>query len=306
MAIHAAIAYPVSSFRTALHGDRSDGTPYGVIERDKKSSKQECMMNKAMQGVHHTAADGYATTETADRYVRGRPDYPPEIADWLRDQLELRAGKTVVDLGAGTGKFTPRLISTGAKVIAVEPVAAMLGKLSAALPQVETYAGTADSIPLPDASVDAVVCAQSFHWFSTYAALAEILRVLKPGGKLGLIWNLRDANVPWVARLDAIVNRVEGDTPRYYTGAWRSAFPFDGFGPLNERHFSVGHTGSPGDVILNRVRSISFVAALGADEREKIDNEVKALIAGEPLLAGKDVVTVPYETAAFHVEKLAR
>jgi SAM-dependent methyltransferase len=182
----------------------------------------------------------------------------------------------------------------------------MLSKLSAALPQVETHAGTADSIPLPDASVDAVVCAQSFHWFSTHAALADILRVLKPGGKLGLIWNLRDASVPWVARLDAIVNRVEGDTPRYYTGAWRAAFPLKGFGPLSEHHFSVGHTGSPEDVILNRVRSTSFIAALGAEEREKIDSEVKALIADEPLLANKDVVTVPYETAAFYVEKLAR
>lgn len=263
-------------------------------------------MNKEIPGVHHAAADGYATTTTADTYVRGRPDYPPEIADWLRDQLGLRAGTTVVDLGAGTGKFTPRLISTGARVIAVEPVAAMLSKLSAALPQVETHAGTADSIPLPDASVDAVVCAQSFHWFATHAALADILRILKPGGKLGLIWNLRDASVPWVARLDAIVNRVEGDTPRYYTGAWRTAFPLDGFGPLNEHHFSVGHTGSPENVILNRVRSTSFIAALAADEREQIDSEVKALIADEPLLAGKDVVTVPYETAAFYVEKLAR
>jgi hypothetical protein len=112
--------------------------------------------------------------------------------------------------------------------------------------------------------------------------------------------------VPWVARLDAIVNRVEGDTPRYYTGAWRTAFPLDGFGPLNEHHFSVGHTGSPENVILNRVRSTSFIAALAADEREQIDSEVKALIADEPLLAGKDVVTVPYETAAFYVEKLAR
>lgn len=279
---------------------------FKIVVGKVESSKQEQTMNKALKGIHHAAADGYATTTTAETYVRGRPDYPPEIADWLRDQLGLRAGTTVVDLGAGTGKFTPRLIGTGARVIAVEPVAAMLGKLSAALPQVETHAGTADSIPLPDASVDAVVCAQSFHWFSTHAALAEILRVLKPGGKLGLIWNLRDAGVPWVARLDAIVNRVEGDTPRYYTGAWRAAFPHEGFGALNEHHFSIGHTGSPEDVIVNRVRSTSFIAALAADAREKIDSEVRALIAAEPLLADKDVVTVPYETAAFYVEKLPR
>ncbi|WP_438390954.1 class I SAM-dependent methyltransferase [Caballeronia sp. DA-9] len=259
-------------------------------------------MSTGIHGVHHTAAGGYANT--ADTYARGRPDYPAEVAGWLHDQLGLEAGKTVVDLGAGTGKFTPRLIETGAHVIAIEPVAGMLEKLIATLPQVDARMGSADAIPLPDASVDAVVCAQSFHWFATHAALAEIHRVLKPGGTLGLIWNLRDARVPWVAKLDAIVNRVEGDTPRYYTGAWRSAFPFSGLGPFAEHHFKHGHTGSPNGVILDRLRSMSFVAALGADERAKIEREITALIALEPELAGHDVVTVPYETAAFSARKI--
>ncbi|KQR73776.1 SAM-dependent methyltransferase [Burkholderia sp. Leaf177] len=259
-------------------------------------------MSTGIQGVHRAAAEGYASL--AGTYTRGRPDYPPEVAAWLRDQLGLEAGKTVIDLGAGTGKFTPRLIDTGAQVIAVEPVAGMLQKLAASFPQVDARAGTADAIPLSDASVDAVVCAQSFHWFATHAALAEIHRVLKPGGTLGLIWNLRDARVPWVAKLDAIVNRMEGDTPRYYTGAWRSAFPFNGLGPLDERHFTQGHTGSPDDVILNRVRSTSFIAALDVHKRAAIDREVMALIASEPELAGKEVVTVPYETAAFSVQKI--
>lgn len=260
-------------------------------------------MNDAKPGIHHSAAGGYAVG--ADTYVRGRPDYPAELGDWLREQLGLAQGRTVIDLGAGTGKFTPALIATGARVIAVEPVPEMLGKLSASFPHVQTLNGTAASIPLPDASVDAVVCAQSFHWFATHAALAEILRVLKPGGKLGLVWNLRDASIPWVAQLDAIVNRVEGDTPRYYTGAWRNAFPFEGFGPLAEQHFKQPHTGSPDDVIVNRVRSTSFIAALGADERAVIDREARALIASEPELAGKEVVTVPYDTAAFCAEKIA-
>ena len=260
-------------------------------------------MNNPTGTIHHSAIDGYAVT--ADNYVRGRPDYPPAILDWLRDELGLGPGRTVLDLGAGTGKFTPRLIATGASVIAVEPVAEMLAKLSAALPQVQALAGTADAIPLPDASVDVVVCAQAFHWFATRAALAEIRRVLKPGGKLGLIWNMRDARVPWVARLDAIVNQVEGDTPRYYTGAWRSVFPFDGLGPFNEQHFSIGHTGAPEDVIVNRVRSTSFVAALAPEERAKIEAQLQALIATEPDLAGKTVVTVPYETAAFSITKIA-
>lgn len=251
--------------------------------------------------VHHMAADGYTTA--ADHYVRGRPDYPPEIADWLRDALGLSAGKTAVDLGAGTGKFTPYLIATGAKVIAVEPVTEMLAKLAAAMPDIEGLAGTAASIPLPDASVDVVVCAQSFHWFATTAALAEIQRILKPGGKLGLIWNMRDARVGWVTRLDQIVNRCEGDTPRYYTGAWRKVFPFQNFGPLHEAHFSLGHIGAPENVILNRVRSTSFIAALSAQERTDIDDQVIALIASEPELSGKEIVTVPYETAAFYTVK---
>ena len=253
-------------------------------------------------GVHRAAAAGFTTT--ADNYVRGRPDYPPDVAVWLRDTLGLAPGRTVIDLGAGTGKFTRRLVDTGAHVIAAEPVAAMLAKLAASLPQVETLAATADALPLPDESVDAIVCAQSFHWFATKAALAELHRVLKPGGRLGLIWNMRDARVGWVAQLDAIVNRHEGDAPRYYTGAWRTVFPFDGFGPLHAQHFSVGHTGSPEDVIVARVRSTSFIAALPADQRAQVDGEVRALIAAEPGLSGRDTVTVPYVTEAFDLIKL--
>ncbi|MEM5312784.1 methyltransferase domain-containing protein [Paraburkholderia sp. JHI869] len=252
--------------------------------------------------VHHSAEEGY-TPAAADHYVRGRPDYPPEVNAWLRETLGLGPGATVVDLGAGTGKFTRRLVETGSHVIAVEPVAAMRAKLAAALPEVDTRAGTAESLPLDDASVDAVVCAQAFHWFANAASLADILRVLKPGGRLGLIWNLRDASVEWVARLDAIVNRAEGDTPRYYTGQWRSVFPFAGFGPLHEQRFVQGHTGSPEDVIVARVKSTSFIAALPPEEQARIEAELRALIDSEPALRGQPVVTVPYGTAAFHCVK---
>lgn len=252
--------------------------------------------------VHHSAAAGYKTA--ADTYVRGRPDYPPQVADWLTATLGLNADTSVVDLGAGTGKFTARLVATGAQVIAVEPVPQMLEKLAEAFPQVLAVNGTAGDLPLPDASVDVVVCAQAFHWFASEDALTEIARVLKPGGRLGLVWNLRDTRVSWVPKLDAIVNALEGDTPRFYTGAWRRAFPHPAFGPLQAHQFSHGHTGSPEDVIFNRVRSTSFVSALPAEGREKVDLQMRDLIAAEPELRGREVVTVPYVTEAFVAVKI--
>ncbi|WP_165073129.1 class I SAM-dependent methyltransferase [Paludisphaera rhizosphaerae] len=249
--------------------------------------------------IHRAAAEGFA--QGAEAYMRGRPDYPAEVVGWLRDRLRLGPEATVVELGAGTGKFTPRLLETGAKVVAVEPVAPMLAKLTAAWPQVEARSGSATSIPLGDESADAVVCAQSFHWFATPEALAEIRRVLKPGGRLGLVWNVKDSRVDWVAKLDRIVERHEGGAPQYRTGAWRRAFPARGFGPLHEDRFPHGHTGPPEVVVLDRVRSTSYIAALPSKERAKVEDEVRALIAEE--FPNAERVAVPYETNAFWTEK---
>jgi SAM-dependent methyltransferase len=246
--------------------------------------------------IHHSAADGYSAQ--ADRYARGRPDYPNAVAGWLRDRLGLRPGKTVVDLGAGTGKFTAYLLDTGAQVIAVEPVAEMRAKLCRAFPAVDARDGTATSIPLADNSADVLVCAQAFHWFATKDALAEMHRVLRPGGRLGLIWNQRDESVDWVAALARILDAYEGDTPRFARGTWRDAFPFDGFAPLQEDRFPHGHTGPAEDVIVNRVRSTSFIAALPADEEARVTEQVRALIARTAQLAGKESVTMPYVTLA--------
>lgn len=259
-------------------------------------------MTDATHDIHHAAAEGFAAK--ADHYVRGRPDYPDAITGWLQQRLGLSAGQTVVDLGAGTGKFTGYLLKTGARVIAIEPVQQMRRKLTDAFPNVEAHAGTAEAMPLADASVDAVICATAFHWFASAATLKEILRVLKPGGRLGLVWNARDESVPWVAQLDRIMNVHEGDTPRQSSGTWKRVFPFEGLSALREDRFPHGHTGSPEDVIVNRARSTSFIAALPADKEADVVAQIRAMIASEPSLAGKDEVTVPYSTLAFSAEKI--
>src|ERR1700723_1500250 len=254
-----------------------------------------------MTNIHRMAVEGFAAG--AATYVEGRPEYPPEIEAWLAHDLGLGRGKTALDLAAGTGKFSPRLLATGATVIAVEPVQAMLEQLIRRYPQIDARSGSAQHIPLEDASVDAVVCAQSFHWFATPEALHEIHRVLKPGGALGLVWNVRDNNVAWVAALTRIMKRFEGDAPRYHSQKWRAQFPAEGFGPLREKRFPNLHTGNPERVIVDRILSVSFMAALPPDEQERVKAELREVIANSPELAGKAQVTFPYETLAVVCNK---
>ena len=248
--------------------------------------------------VHRAAAEGFSSG--AETYVRGRPDYPPQALDWLRDTLGLGAGKRVVDLGAGTGKFTKVLLATGAHVTAVDPVMPMLDRLRRDVPGADAIAGDAEHIPLASGAVDAVLCAQSFHWFATQAAVAEIRRVLKPDGMFGLIWNQRDESVSWVAELGRIFERYQGDAPRMMSGAWRKVFPAPGFGPLQEVRFAHAHVGPPERVLVDRFMSVSFIAALAKPEREHVVAQIRQLIARTPSLAGHSEVTVPYVTMAFH------
>ena len=251
--------------------------------------------------LHPSAATGY--DQGAASYARGRPDYPPAIVDWLREALALAPHTQVVDLGAGTGKFVPSLLATGADVVAIEPVAGMRAQFAAAYPHLTVLDGTAEALPLTEASVDAVVCATAFHWFATAAALAEIRRVLRPGGRLGLIWNVRDERVPWVARLADLVRGYAGDTPRQADDAWRRVFPADGFGPLQHAEFAHSHEGPAETVIVGRLLSTSFFAALPASAREELAQRIRAVIAAEPELVGRDRVAMPYRTMAYVAQK---
>ena len=255
-----------------------------------------------MNQVHPSAARGFAVA--AEAYERGRPEYPAELLGWLSGELALGPGAACADLGAGTGKFTRLLARTGAQVIAVEPVAEMRAKLAGVLPGVRALEGTAQAIPLADGAVDAVLCAQAFHWFAGGEALAEIHRVLKPGGRLGLVWNVRDESVPWVAAMTAILKPFETGTPRFHSGQWRQAFTGRLFTDLEETSFPHQHAGSPREVIVDRSLSVSFIANLPAAERARVERQLLDLVAGRPELRNQETVAVPYRTRAFCCTRL--
>ena len=253
-----------------------------------------------MTTIHSAAQQGFSVE--AQTYARGRPEYPAEIQPWLIGAAGIGPGKQVIDLGAGTGKFTKLLVASGATVAAVDPVDAMRAQLLRSQPDVTAFNGSAEAMPLPDASVDAVVCAQAFHWFATDAALAEIHRVLTPGGKLALIWNVRDESIDWVAAITAIITPYEGDAPRFYKGEWRKPFAAPvglRFTPLEQANFAYQHVGSAQEVILDRFMSVSFIAALPANDKAEVFAQLNGLIATHPALRDQETVSLPYKTEAY-------
>jgi len=234
-----------------------------------------------------------------EHYQRGRPNYPDDAVSYLVRELGIADGRDVVELGAGTGKFTELIVHTGARITAIEPVPAMRAALERNCPTVQIVDGTAERIPVLDASADAVVAAQSFHWFDGERALPEIHRVLRPDGLLGMIWNVRDEASDWSERLTAIVDRLADDgAPRYRTGGWRTALErTDLFGPLHHRLAYHVHHVTP-EAFLDRVLSVSYVAAASDEEREQVRAEVEELLATDPELTG-DEIAIPYRADVF-------
>ncbi|HTT89201.1 MAG TPA: class I SAM-dependent methyltransferase [Acidimicrobiales bacterium] len=237
----------------------------------------------------------------ANDYEKGRPDYPPGAVSWLVDALRITSSSTVVDLAAGTGKLTRALLATGARVIAVEPVAGMRDVLTSVVPAAEVLEGTAEQLPLPDSSAGAVTVAQAFHWFRGAEALAEIHRVLAPHGRLGLIWNRRNMDQPVQAELARIMKDHRGDTPSQETGAWKAAFQETRlFGPLTEADFSMEQIVDR-EQLVARVLSVSFMAGLPADQQAGVADEVTEI-------AGRfgDPVTLRYTTRVYWCEARAQ
>jgi SAM-dependent methyltransferase len=188
-------------------------------------------------------------------------------------------------------------------VVALEPVAERRRQLRALVPGALTVGGQAEALPLATGSADAVVVAQAFHWFDGPAALREIHRVLRRGGGLGLLWNQRDESVPWVRRLTEVVEPYAGGAPRYRSGAWRRAFEATGlFTPLAEARFLNRQVGPP-EMVVERIASISFIAALPEQARRRVLEEVRRLLADDPALAGRSEVALPYRTDVYWYAK---
>lgn len=220
----------------------------------------------------------------AARYHQVRPAYPAAALDLVLAQLP--AGRhRILDLGAGTGKLTDSLIGRAAEVVAVEPDPQMLAVLAGRLPQVRALAGSAEQIPLPDSSVDAVVAGQAFHWFRRPAADRELARVLRPGGVVGLIWNLPDRSVEWVAKL-------------YWASRQREQPSQQQFEPLDSEYFTAAQQASlpsehrlagPGG-LLDLVHTWSWVITRPKHEQDAIDRRVGILISQYAQLQAPAVV----------------
>lgn len=223
-----------------------------------------------------------AFDQVAEEYERGRPGYPATLLDWIRSRQELGPGSTVVDLAAGTGKLTRLLVTSGARLIAVEPLGAMRDVFRRMLPDVELIEGTAESIPLPDSSADLVTCGQGIKWFPNPVALAEIARVLRPGGEFVIVQNEYDESSPVQRRIEEIRIEAERESGEVKPGQnWREIV-------LVDPHFSVvdqvvlrGEHLVDREGVIGRMRSSSAVNRVSEARRLEMIESLDALIDGD-------------------------
>jgi len=224
----------------------------------------------------------------AAAYERGRPPYPAAAVDWLLPEGASR----VLDLGAGTGKLTRQLRDRGLDVIAVEPSEGMREQLARAVPGAAVYAGSAEQIPLPDDSVDAVLVAQAWHWVDRSRAVPEVARVLVPGGRLGLVWNIRDEREDWVAELGQILHDP-GEHHRQNRGIVGPPF-----GPVEHRDVEWTHRLSR-DELIDLAASRSYVITMPDQERAAVLAGVARLADRLAGPAGAGELVLPYVTECY-------
>lgn len=239
----------------------------------------------------------------ATAYAEHRPDYAEAAVRWA---LEPAPGARVLDLGAGTGKLTATLVALGAEVIAVEPDPAMLSELRCAMPSVRSLPGSAEAVPLPDASVDTVLAGNAMHWFDMNVAGPEIARVLEPDGILAGLWNVFDNRVDWVAGLE----RISGSAaigPRDTFSSWRAEaevhLPNSGsiglFGPPEQAEFPHGQRRTA-DSLVATLATKAGMLAKPEQEREATLGRIRAFLASRPETARGEFI-LPMLTGVLRV-----
>lgn len=233
------------------------------------------------------AARATSFGRTATEYERGRATYPADAVRWLVGE-----SSRIVDLGAGTGKLTGALVALAAEVVALEPQHRMVSELRRTVPSAMAACSVAEATPVRSHWAEAVVVAQAFHWFDQERAVPEIRRLLSPGGRLGLIWNVRDESVGWVAE----VTRIAGAENSLETRANLGRLP--GFAAFESRQWRTSQM-LDRDTLLAHVGSRSAVATLSERERGRVLDEIGALCERHPDLSGRDTFELPYETQAF-------
>ena len=244
-------------------------------------------MNDDQPARPATADPARSFGSVAEAYDRGRPTYPADAVAWLAGG----EAKVVLELAAGTGKLTRELVDQGHAVFATEPDEAMLALLRERVPEVSAKVATAEEIPANDRSVDVVVVAQAFHWFDHEVALAEIARVLKPGGHLALVWNSRDERIPWVRRMGDILGRQDLDT-----SSADHLVQSELFGFVEEAAFKHWQEVNR-ESILDLARSRSSFATMDDDERER--NLARVLAFYDDYGRGMDGMQIPYVTRCY-------
>ena len=246
--------------------------------------------------INETAARGFGSS--AELYERARPAYAPEAVAWMCKRLRIGPGRTVLDLAAGTGKLTRDLVPSGAAVTAVEPLDEMRAQLEQLVPEAQALAGTAEEIPLPDASVDAVVCGQAFHWFDPKRAMPEIHRVLRPGGGLALVYNSRDLHDRVQKTLDDLLEPYRDSVQRHWVHAHDDVLANTLlFGPV-EHHSWRSEQPVSLDGLLEAAASRSYVASLEDGRRAELLGRIRRAFADEP-----EPIVLRYDVDVFVVDR---
>lgn len=256
----------------------------------------------AAMAVHEVAEEGFG--KEAATYERVRPSYPPDAVAWLAGNLELGPGRTVIDVAAGTGKFTRLLVPFGATLVAAEPVEGMRRSFVQAVPGVPMVAAVAEALPVAGGSIDAVTVAQAFHWFDAERTFEEFRRVLRQGGRVGLVWNARDRSSEWVNEVWSIMDRVEKRAPWRDHEQWRDSAlgTRHGFGPLHTETFRNEQSITP-EGVVDRIESVSHVAVLPEAKREQVLDEVRSLLASHPETRGRTDLRIPYRVDTYWCER---